>query len=111
MPRCRRAMKQYQVRIEDASAPLPKEEQLAWRLAELASSHARIDPTAGAMVANRILDNAGVALAALSTPSVQTAMTQARLFPRAGGATLIGGDPAQTFDCSWAAWANGVAVR
>lgn len=104
-------MKRYQVRIEDPGKPLPREKQLAWRLAELASAPAPMDGPACGMVANRIIDNAGVALAALSSPSVQTALVQARVYPRAGGASLIGGDPAERYDCAWAAWANGVAVR
>ncbi len=104
-------MKSYQVLVEASGRPLPKEEHLAWRLAEIASSDAPVDPVAGAMVANRLIDNAGVALAALSTSSVQTALAQARLYPRRGGATLIGEVTGERYDCAWAAWANGVAVR
>lgn len=63
------------------------------------------------MVTNRVIDNAAVALAAINRPPVANARTQALAHPRANGATLFGVPSEQRFDCEWAAWANGVAVR
>ena len=63
------------------------------------------------MVVNRIIDNAGVALAAINrTPAVH-ARAQALAHPRKGGACLLGIEAGQRFEAEWAAWANGVAVR
>ena len=63
------------------------------------------------MVVNRVIDNASVAIAAINRQPVANARTQALAHPRAKGAMLFGLASAQRFDCEWAAWANGVAVR
>jgi 2-methylcitrate dehydratase len=63
------------------------------------------------MIINRLMDNAGVALAAFQRPSVVNARTQALAHPRAGGASVFGLSPTQCVCAEWAAWANGVAVR
>ena len=77
----------------------------------VAADKAPIDPAACEMAINRIIDNASVAVAAINRESVANARTQALAHPRANGATIFGLPPAQQFDCEWAAWANGVAVR
>src|SRR6202000_1523414 len=66
---------------------------------------------AAKMVINRIIDNAAVAIAAVNREPVANARTQALAHPRAGGAAVFGLPVLQRFDCEWAAWANGVAVR
>ena len=91
-------------------------EQLAWKLAEVATDATAyqsdsLDPAAVEMVANRIVDNAAVALAAVGRTAVVAARAQAMAHPRSTGATLWGLDRGQLFDAEWAAWANGVAVR
>lgn len=62
-------------------------------------------------VINRLIDNAGVAVAALDRHPVASARAQALAHPRPGGATVIGLAPEITVHCEWAAWANGAAVR
>jgi 2-methylcitrate dehydratase len=84
---------------------------LAWKIAAVASNNAVIDSAAGEMVINRIIDNAAVAVAAINREPVANARTQALAHPRAKGATLFGIPEEERFDCEWAAWANGVAVR
>ncbi|HXI73364.1 MAG TPA: MmgE/PrpD family protein [Verrucomicrobiae bacterium] len=101
----------HQVKVHPSKVALPKSEQLAWKIAEVASASMAIDPLAGEMVINRIIDNAAVALAAVNRAPVANARTQALAHPRTSGATLFGVPAAQRFDCEWAAWANGVAVR
>ena len=101
----------HRVVVSPSSAALPKSDQLAWKIAAVASDGAAIDSAAGAMAINRIIDNASVALAAINRTPVANARTQALAHPRAAGATLFGMPAAQRFDCEWAAWANGVAVR
>ena len=101
----------YKVKVYPSKASLLKTEQLAWKIAAVASDKATVDPTSGEMVVNRIIDNASVAIAAINRPPAANARTQALAHPRPHGATLFGVPAGQRFDCEWAAWANGVAVR
>ena len=63
------------------------------------------------MVINRIIDNASVAIASLNRKAVISSREMALKHPRKNGATLFGIDPKLKFDCEWAAWSNGTAVR
>jgi 2-methylcitrate dehydratase len=101
----------HRVKVSPSKIPLPKTEQLAWKIAEVASDKTSIDSAAGEMVINRVIDNASVAIAAINREPVANARTQALAHPRAKGAALFGVAREQRFDCEWAAWANGVAVR
>ncbi|HEX4349868.1 MAG TPA: MmgE/PrpD family protein [Verrucomicrobiae bacterium] len=101
----------HHVKVFPSKTPLAKTDQLAWKIASVATDKAAIDATAGEMVINRIIDNASVALAAINREPVANARTQALAHPRAKGAALFGASSDQRFDCEWAAWANGVAVR
>jgi 2-methylcitrate dehydratase len=72
------------------------------------------DPEVSAMVSNRIIDNAAVALAASNRAPVVASRDQALSHPPSTGgwgATVFGLDPATRVSPEWAAWANGVAVR
>jgi len=104
-------MIKHHVKVHPSKAALPKTGQLAWQIAEVASAATMIDTTSAEMVINRIIDNASVALAAINRTPVANARTQALAHPRAQGATVFGLPSGQRFDCEWAAWANGVAVR
>jgi 2-methylcitrate dehydratase len=108
-------MKQHTVRVYPSAEPLPTTDQLAWKLADLATANAPIDPAAVEMVANRVIDNAAVAMGAINRRPVISAREQALAHPRPdslnGGATLFGIDNTRRVDAEWAAWANGVAVR
>ncbi|NCU47986.1 MAG: MmgE/PrpD family protein [Candidatus Fonsibacter ubiquis] len=90
---------------------LPKENQLAYRIAKVASDNSPIDNKAADMVINRIIDNASVAIASFSRQPVTTAREMALAHPRVNGATVFGINSTKKFDCEWAAWANGTAVR
>ncbi len=63
------------------------------------------------MVINRLIDNAGVACAALARKPVITARHQAMAHPRPLGATIFGLPRNARVHAEWAAWANGTAVR
>jgi len=108
-------MQLHQVRVYPSSEQLPLQVQLAWKLAELATSEVEIEADVVQMVANRVIDNSAVALAAINRPPVCSARTQALAHPRPTGgprgATLFGLDHARQVDAEWAAWANGTAVR
>ncbi|HTB08778.1 MAG TPA: hypothetical protein VK704_03120, partial [Acidimicrobiales bacterium] len=78
-------MKTYDVQTERSGAPLAKEEQLAWRIAEVASDPIGVDADVEEMVGNRIIDNAAVALASLRRRPVASARAQAMARPPGPG--------------------------
>lgn len=105
-------MKSHTVRTYRSDEHLPREEQLAWKIADVASE--ALEPTAEVvdMVVNRVIDNAAVAAASLTRAPVVSARAQAEAHPvsRGGsGATVFGS--ASLTSPEWAVWANGVAVR
>ncbi|HMK69207.1 MAG TPA: MmgE/PrpD family protein [Stellaceae bacterium] len=100
----------HEVRVYPSASPLPRERQLAWKLAELATLP-EIDADTAEMVAARVIDNAAVAIAAANRKPVAAARAMALANPRGRGATLFGLDPAATVAAEWAAWANATAVR
>jgi len=104
-------MRNIKVRVHKSSAKLKKEDQLAWKIAEIASDKAPLNEDAVDMVINRIIDNASVAIASLNRRPVISAREMALAHPRENGATVFGIDSNQRFHCEWAAWANGTAVR
>ena len=101
----------HRVQVYPSTTPLPKAEQLAWKIAEVANAAPTADAEVTEMVINRIIDNAGVALAAINRAPVANARSQALAHPRTDGATLFGIPSDERFEAEWAAWANGVAVR
>ncbi len=104
-------MRNIKVRVHKSSAKLKKEDQLAWKIAEIAADKAPLNEDAIDMVINRIIDNASVAIASFQRRPVISARKMALAHPRENGATVFGVDSNQKFHCEWAAWANGTAVR
>lgn len=104
-------MKKHVVKVYPSKVPLPKIDQLAWKIAEMASDSVEVQSDTVEMIGNRIIDNAAVALAAINRTPVANARSQALCHPRAGGATVFGMPANQTFSVEWATWANGTAVR
>ena len=90
---------------------LPKKKQLAWKIAEIASDNAKLNKEAIEMVINRIIDNASVAIASLNRRPVISSREMALKHPKKDGACLFGVNSKLKFDCEWAAWSNGTAVR
>jgi len=115
-------MNSFTVRPHKSAEAFPRQEQLAWRLAEVATDPVPVDDAVATMVANRLIDDAGVAAAALGRRPVTNARAQARPHRLQPGAALWG-DPGTSAaeggtsaagggtSPDWAAWANGVAVR
>jgi 2-methylcitrate dehydratase len=91
---------------------LPRENQLAWKIAEVASENIDATDAVADMVINRIIDNASVATASLRRGPIVSARSQAAAHPvsRGGTGSTVFGTPELTSP-EWAAWANGVAVR
>lgn len=104
-------MTSYTVRAHRSADELPRDEQLAWRIAQVATDSVAVEPAVQAMIINRVIDNAAVAAASLARGPVQTARAQALGHRTAPGATVFGLGPSDRVSPEWAAWANGVAVR
>lgn len=106
-------MNLHRVRSYKSAESLPREQQLAWKIAEVAVDPAPVAADVVEMIGNRIIDNAAVAAASLNRPPIVSARAQARAHPGKPGATLFGlsGFPSRRVSPEWAAWANGVAVR
>lgn len=104
-------MKNHTLRVYPSKENLPREEQLAWKFAELATDPVAVEKDVEEMIINRIIDNASVAIAAINRRPVANARSQALSHPRNGGAQVFGLPSEQTFSPEWAAWANGTAVR
>ena len=104
-------MRDIKVKVHPSKSNLKKEDQLAWKIAEIASDKAKIDKDAVDMVINRIIDNASVAIASFNRRPVASARAMALAHSRKKGATVFGLNPKVKVDCEWAAWANGTAVR
>tara|TARA_B100001057_G_scaffold7384_1_gene6748 strand:- start:2523 stop:4028 length:1506 start_codon:yes stop_codon:yes gene_type:complete len=104
-------MRNITVKTHPSSALLKKEDQLAWKIAEISADKSRPSAETIEMVINRIIDNASVAIASLNRKPVISARDMALAHPKKNGATLFGIDPKIKVHCEWAAWANGTAVR
>ena len=104
-------MRNIKVKVHPSKSKLKKEDQLAWKIAEIASDSAPLNEDAIDMVINRIIDNAAVSIASVERQSVYSARDMALAHPRENGATIFGINSNQKFHCEWAAWANGTAVR
>ncbi len=104
-------MREIKVRVHKSSENLKKEDQLAWKIAEIASDKSRPGGDSVEMVINRIIDNAAVAIASFNRKPVISAREMAISHPRKNGSTIFGVNSKKKFHCEWAAWANGTAVR
>ena len=102
-------MKNHPVRMYRSDEELPREQQLAWKIAEVAADPVEVSPEVSEMIINRMIDNAAVATASLSRAPVVAARGQAEAHPFAPGSTVFGSQVHASPE--WAAFANGVAVR
>ena len=101
----------HKVKVYPSKIKLNKKNQLAWKIAEIASDNAKLNKASIEMVINRIIDNASVAIASLNRRPVISAREMAKAHLKKGGANIFGINSKIKFDCEWAAWANGTAVR
>ncbi|MCX5175160.1 MmgE/PrpD family protein [Streptomyces virginiae] len=102
----------HQVRVRPSADRLPREDQLAWKLAAVATGTRDapdLDPEAAVTAVDRIIDNAAVA--ALRRRPVAVARAQALGHPTPSGASVFGVAAGTRVSPEWAAWANGTAVR
>ncbi len=104
----------HHVRVHRSDENLAHEDQLAYKIAEVAADPVAVDADVVDMIINRVIDNAAVAAASLTRGPVTSARAQALDHPvsRGGHGATVFGEPAETLTSpEWAAWANGVAVR
>ncbi|MAJ85510.1 MAG: 2-methylcitrate dehydratase [Candidatus Pelagibacter sp.] len=104
-------MRNILVKVHPSKSNLKKKDQLAWKIAEIASDKSKLNKDALEMVINRIIDNASVAIASFNRKPVVSARQMALAHQRKNGANIFGLSPKIKVDCEWAAWANGTAVR
>jgi len=104
-------LRNIKIKVLPAKTKLKKKDQLAWKIAEIASDNAPLNEEVIDMVINRIIDNAAVAIASTERKPVSSARDMALAHPRKDGATIFGVNSNLKFHCEWAAWANGTAVR
>ncbi|APF34237.1 MmgE/PrpD family protein [Microbacterium sp. AISO3] len=102
----------HHVRVHRSDEELAREDQLAWKIAEVAVDPVEVEPEVVDMIVNRIIDNAAVAAASLTRAPVSSARAQALDHPvsRGGAGASVFGVTDRTSP-EWAAWGNGVAVR
>ncbi|MEY9852668.1 2-methylcitrate dehydratase [Leifsonia sp. EB41] len=119
-------MKLHNVRVHRSDEHLARQDQLAWKIAEVAADPVEVDSEVADMVINRVIDNAAVAAASLTRRPVVSARSQALAHPLPSaqleeltasadhpqdGSTVFGEPQRTRVSPEWAAWANGVAVR
>ncbi|GAA5146614.1 MmgE/PrpD family protein [Microbacterium pseudoresistens] len=104
----------HHVRVHKSEENLAREDQLAWKIAEVAVDPVEVTGEVADMVINRIIDNAAVAAASITRAPASAARQQALDHPVSvggAGATVFGTPLDRRTSPEWAAWANGVAVR
>ena len=101
----------HKLKVYPSKKKLAKKNQLAWKIAEIASDNAKLNKDSIEMVINRIIDNASVAIASINRKPVISSREMAIKHPRKNGSTLFGVTSKLKYDCEWAAWSNGTAVR
>ncbi|MDR3534986.1 MAG: MmgE/PrpD family protein [Acetobacteraceae bacterium] len=104
-------MNLHDVRVYPSKENLKREDQLAWKIAGVAVDRVAVQKDVAAMIINRIIDNASVAIAAINRRPVVSARDMALGRPNKAGATVFGMPAAKRVSPEWAAWANGTAVR
>ncbi len=83
----------HTVRVYRSEQNLPRQDQLAWKIAEVATDPVAVAPEVTEMVINRIIDNAAVAVASLNRAPIVAARAQALDHPvsaNGAGAALFG---------------------
>ncbi|WP_285723809.1 MmgE/PrpD family protein [Psychromicrobium xiongbiense] len=105
-------MKNQHVRVYTSEENLPRAEQLAFKIAQVAVDPVAVEDQVTEMIINRIIDNASVAIASLNRAPIVAARDQALAHPVSAhgrGSGIFG--ITEVSSPEWAAFANGVAVR
>ena len=101
----------HDVKVHPSKDNLKREDQLAWKIAAVAADRVPVERDVVAMIVNRIIDNAAVAIGAINRHPVVTARDMALGHPHRDAATVFGVASGKRVSPEWAAWANGTAIR
>ena len=101
----------HDIKVYPSKTNLKREDQFAWKIAGVAADKVAIEKDVAAMIVNRIIDNAAVAIASVNRGSAMSARGMALARPNKNGATVFGMPATKRVSPEWAAWANGTAVR
>ena len=107
-------MQMHDVRVHPSKSNLAREDQLAWKIASVATDAVEVPAETAEMIVNRVIDNASVAIASVNRHPCMSARDMALAHPAApgrAGATVFGMAADVRVSPEWAAWANGTAVR
>ncbi len=107
-------MELHDVTVHPSKARLPREEQLAWKIAAVAADPVEVPEATAEMIVNRVIDNAAVAIASVNRHPCVSARDMALAHPHGPGregAAVFGMNAGTRVSPEWAAWANGTAVR
>ena len=74
-------MKNHEIKVYPSKNELKREDQLAWKIAAVASDPVGVDDDVKDMIINRIIDNASVAIASVNRRSVANARAMAICHP------------------------------
>jgi hypothetical protein len=101
---------EHHVRVHPSSDRLPREDQLTWKLASVATGTEELDPAGVTMAVNRVIGNASVAVTFVLRRPVAVARAQATAHGTGAPGASVFGTRARVSP-EWAARANGTAVR
>ena len=83
----------HDVRVHPSKDNLPREDQLAWKIAAVAADKVAVTRDVTDMIINRIIDNAAVAIASVNRHPIISARDAALGHPRKGGAAVKSNNP------------------
>ena len=80
----------HDVKVSPSKAGLKREDQLAWKIAGVAADKVAVTKDVAAMIINRIIDNASVAIASINRHPIVSARDMALARPNKTGASVFG---------------------
>ena len=107
-------MQLHDVTVHPSKSKLERADQLAWKIADVATDPVEVPAETAEMIINRVIDNAAVAIASVNRHPCMSARDMALAHPpgpRREGAAVFGMGEDVRVSPEWAAWANGTAVR
>ena len=97
-------MQLHEVKVHPSKALLKREDQLAWKMAGVATDKVAVQKDVAEMIINRVIDNAAVAIASVNRRPVVSARGMALGHAKKGsGATVFGMPSSATVSPEWAA--------
>src|SRR3954452_15142080 len=102
-------MQLHDVTVHPSKAKLPREEQLAWKIAAVAADPVEVPAETTDMIINRVIDNVAVAIASVNRRPCISARDMALAHPHGTGregAAVFGLAEGTRVSPEWAAWAN-----